>query len=55
MVSLRSADSIDFIFSDKREDDECNVGNFRRFLFGMSPERKKERKKERKETSTYKC
>ena len=45
MVSSRVADfkvpriAIQFeYFSDKRQNDECNVRNFRRFLFDMSPD-----------------
>ena len=46
MVSSREVDPKDsgwpfnlrVFFSDKRHNSECNFGNFRRFLFGMSPD-----------------
>ena len=46
MVSLREVDSkvlrmaIQFVsmFSDERQNGECNVQNFRRFLFDISPD-----------------
>ena len=41
MVSSRVVDGWPFILSivyDKRQNGECNVRKFRRFLFGMSPD-----------------
>ena len=35
---LRMTNQFEYFFSDKRANGECNVTNFRRFLFGMSPD-----------------
>ena len=35
---LRMDIQFEYFFSDKKENGECNVRNFRRFLFSMSPD-----------------
>ena len=35
---LRMAIQFEYFFLIKRQNGECNVRNFRRFLFGMSPD-----------------